>query len=363
MTPSEIRLHLLENGYTLLTAVEGKIPRGPEWQLRETTPELIREWEKIFPRAQSTGLVCNKVIGVDIDLLHKEAADAAEEAIKDWFLNKQLLVRYGQSPKRLFLFRATEPFSKFVVTFFGPENAGLEIRNGRQKGGPRLEVLGQGSQFVAFGMHENTGEPYRWPDESPLEIKIDDLPEIGEADAHALIEYLVEMLREKFGYELASGNIGDDKGFDFTEAPSQEERFEQTEYGGAFGINQLILEFPMREHDAGVACEEVIRELRQKVRDAWGKLPEDHPEKKDWDWERQNRQIDDSVYGDIKRRCGEHPGLIDQLPIALKTTWREIEKRGGADRGVGKAAAAGIVSRELEIAADWGFTGMSDNLH
>jgi hypothetical protein len=301
--------------------------------------------EKIFPRAQSTGLVCNKVIGVDIDLLHKEAADAAEEAIRDWFRDKQLLVRYGLAPKRLFLFRATEPFSKFVVTFFAPESAGLEIRNGCQKGGPRLEVLGQGSQFVAFGTHENTGEPYRWPDESPLDIKIEDLPEIGEADAHALIEYLVEMLREKFGYELASGDVGGDKGFDFTETPSQEERFEQTEYGGAFGINQLILEFPMREHDQGVACEGVIKELRQKVHDAWAKLPDDHPEKKDWDWDRQNRQIDDSVYGDIKRRCRERPSLIDQLPETLRTTWYEIEKRGGVPelhkkRGMGRGAWA-----------------------
>jgi hypothetical protein len=338
-TPTDLRLRLLENGYPQLTAVSGKVPKGGEWQLHETTRETLLMWEQRYPNALSTGLVCNKVIGIDVDLLDKRAADAADGIIRDLFPpGARMLVRYGLRPKRLFLFRVTEPFSKFVVTLFAPESAGLDIRNGIKKGGPRIEVLGRGSQFVAFGPHEDTGKPYEWPEGSPLDVRYEDLTEIDEAGATGLVKYITEMLDKTLGYKLASGSGAE---FDFSDAPSQEERFKQTEYGGAFGINQAILELPMKRHDEGVWCEEVIRELREVVRNAWDRLPDDHPEKRSWDWDRQHRQIDDSVYGDIKRRCGEHRRLIDLLPDNLKALWREIEQRGGSPelykkRGLGR---------------------------
>jgi hypothetical protein len=187
MTPHDIRRRLLNMGYTKLCVDEGKIPRGPEWQMHPTTPERLELLERLYPNALSTGLVCDDVVGIDIDILHKATADAVEQAIRDCFPGRRLLVRYGQAPKRLLLFRTAQPVTPFKVKFCAPETAGLEVLDGRKKKGPGIEILGKGNQFVAFGIHEATKQPYLWPDGSPLDVRRDELPEITEAELREII--------------------------------------------------------------------------------------------------------------------------------------------------------------------------------
>ena len=72
-------------------------------------------------------------------------------------------------------------------------------------------------------------------------------------------------------------------------------------------------------------------------------LDDDHPDKDRWDWAAQHRQIEDSVYGFIKLRCGENRRLTGALPNDLLHQWREIEGRGGSPglykkRGMGRGA-------------------------
>jgi hypothetical protein len=293
----------------------------------------------IYPYAQSTGIVCGNVIGIDVDLLQKEAASAAIKIIRDRFPGA--IERYGRDPKGLFLFRAAQKFSGFKTKFHAPESSGLDVYDGMKKGGPLIEVLGAGSQFVAFGIHEDTKLAYRWPVGSPLEVRASELVEISEADATALVKDLIEMLDEQFGYKIASSKLGDVVQLDLSQVVPQEERFKQTEYHGAQGINQTILELPMKRHDEGIPCEETIKELRAIVLAAFNNIPDDDPAKETWDWRVQHLQIDDSVYGDIKKRCGEHPRLIEMLPNSMLEKWRAIEGRGGnpilyKKRGLGR---------------------------
>ena len=35
-----------------------------------------------------------------------------------------------------------------------------------------------GQQFVAYGVHPGTGQPYAWPDDDLLDLERDDLPEL-----------------------------------------------------------------------------------------------------------------------------------------------------------------------------------------
>jgi hypothetical protein len=325
-TPTELRRRLVANGYSKLTAVRGKVPAGLEWQKRTLTPESVTELEA-FPNSTSTGIVCGSVIAIDVDLLQQEAADAVERAIMEWFPGARLLVRYGKAPKRLFIFATAQPFSKITASLVAPEDTGLDICDGRKRGGPRLEVLGEGQQFVAFGIHEDTGEPYHWPDGSPLDIRLDELPEISEDSARALIAHLEDVLREHLGYRVASSTASEPS----EEAPHvpQKERFEKTEYKGVHSLNQFILEFAMKRHDDGIPCEDVIEESLARVREIFLKIPDEHPDKATWDWNKQKYQIGKSVYGDIIRRVGEHPRLADLLPNKLLQDWRAIERRGG----------------------------------
>ena len=62
-----------------------------------------------------------------------------------------VLVRIGRAPKRAFLFRTIEPFSKIVINFVA--------RNGGEP--EKLEFLGDGQQVVVAGIHPDTRQPYR----------------------------------------------------------------------------------------------------------------------------------------------------------------------------------------------------------
>ena len=61
--------------------------------------------------------------------------------------------------------------------------------------GAQVEALGRGQQFVAFGVHADTGKPYHWPlGESPLDVAIEDLPRIGEQACRELLAEIKPLL-------------------------------------------------------------------------------------------------------------------------------------------------------------------------
>ncbi|MFN5265767.1 MAG: PriCT-2 domain-containing protein, partial [Burkholderiales bacterium] len=66
-------------------------------------------------------------------------------------------------PKRLLVYRAVQPFSGFKY--------------------PPIEVLGVGQQFIAYGIHPDTGKPDDWPVSTLADLSPDDLPGITEAQA------------------------------------------------------------------------------------------------------------------------------------------------------------------------------------
>ena len=44
-------------------------------------------------------------------------------------------------------------------------------------------MLGLGQQFLAYGIHPDTGQPYHWPVETLADMRADELPAITEAQA------------------------------------------------------------------------------------------------------------------------------------------------------------------------------------
>ena len=62
-----------------------------------------------------------------------------------------MLVRFGRSPKRALPFRTATPFPKMSASFEAP--------NGTIH---KIEILGDGQQFICVGIHPDTSEPYTW---------------------------------------------------------------------------------------------------------------------------------------------------------------------------------------------------------
>jgi hypothetical protein len=183
------RVHLRANGY-VPTPCDGKRALLEGWaSVHAPTEQQINGWSKTHPRCQNTGILTRFAPGFDVDILNEDAAQAVEDLTVRWFAKRGvIIVRTGQWPKRLILFWTDAPFRKIAVTFVE---------------GGKLEVLGDGQQFVAFGTHPDTRGPYAWDDDlSPLIVERSELPYINEAEARELVQAAVKLLANHFDYRL-----------------------------------------------------------------------------------------------------------------------------------------------------------------
>ena len=97
-------------------------------------------------------------------------------------------LRIGRPPKRLLVYRATEPF------------AGIRRAP--------LEVLGLGQQFVAHAIHPDTGRPYDWPEECLADIDIGALPTIDETMARGFLDEALALMPERLRPVRVAGGDG-----------------------------------------------------------------------------------------------------------------------------------------------------------
>lgn len=135
----------------------------PKWSRhceRATTENEVDIWGD-WPES-GIGIAAGRVIGIDIDVLDA-GVSAQIEGLAKRRLGDTPAVRIGRAPKRLLVYRAAQPFAGFKY--------------------PPIEVLGQGQQFIAYGIHPDTGQAYDWPVESLADLNVSDLPAITEAQA------------------------------------------------------------------------------------------------------------------------------------------------------------------------------------
>ena len=135
----------------------------PKWSRhceRATTENEVDIWGD-WPES-GIGIAAGCVIGIDIDVLDA-GVSAQIEGLAKRLLGNTPAVRIGRAPKRLLVYRAAQPFAGFKY--------------------PPIEVLGLGQQFIAYGIHPDTGQAYDWPVESLADLNLSDLPAITEAQA------------------------------------------------------------------------------------------------------------------------------------------------------------------------------------
>src|SRR5262249_6588014 len=72
------------------------------WQkLHEVTPEQIDMWSRVWPDSVNTGALTRLMPTLDLDILNPEAAEAAEDLIRERYgEHGSILVRIGLPPKR-----------------------------------------------------------------------------------------------------------------------------------------------------------------------------------------------------------------------------------------------------------------------
>jgi hypothetical protein len=191
MSAAEVRNTLRLAGYSPIP-VCGKRPAPPGWQQKlQTNPVEIALWEKLYPDANNTGILTKLTPTFDIDIRNPEAATAVEELVRERFEERgYILVRTGNAPKRAIPFRTDAPFKKIACDLVSPSGAKSE----------KLELLGDGQQIVAFGVHPDTGKPYFWHGGEPGKVKWEDLPFLSADEALSLIRDAEQLLITQYGY-------------------------------------------------------------------------------------------------------------------------------------------------------------------
>lgn len=184
---------LVKQGYTIIPIVPhnadhgsaGKAPALYNWREVRADLDLVRQWAK---RKPDSGIGINTTYNpaVDIDTLDEEAAEHMISYIEEHFGFAP--IRIGRPPKALMLFKASEAFTKVKSCQWVDPDAELN-----SKGKPVLqatEILADGEQFVAFGIHPVTKKPYYWRGvDSPMTMDGDfDLIELTLTDARVICD-------------------------------------------------------------------------------------------------------------------------------------------------------------------------------
>lgn len=200
--PTELRLQLHRHGYRPVPVLgahvamkaAGKRPMMKGWETvcASADEAEIARWTKAQRNCTNTGLLCGTLVGIDIDVLDHQHAHRVT-CIATEMLGMTPACRIGRAPKILLTFRTDEPFDKIQTPEFHMLDGTVA----------RVEVLATGQQFVAFGIHPDTKAPYHWPECSPLDVPLHELPPVTKERCAAFISAAETYLRKVGGYSTA----------------------------------------------------------------------------------------------------------------------------------------------------------------
>src|SRR5262245_35694865 len=152
------RVRYFKLGYEPIPVVSGrKRPALDGWQEAKLDIDTVSAWANDRPGELSTGIRTRLTPSFDIDIRDADVADQVQQALLKLLPHGTILVRVGLPPKRLIPCRCEEPFGKISVHFKSPD----DVVHG-------VDVLCDGQQFVAEGIHQDTQQPYRWNDNVDL---------------------------------------------------------------------------------------------------------------------------------------------------------------------------------------------------
>jgi putative DNA primase/helicase len=205
MTPqelNELRLKLHSHGYHPVPVVgahvdtpsAGKKPTMSDWQSKCATagPDEIQKWARSQTNCTNTGILCGRIVGVDIDVLDDAlSANLVARALE--MFGPTSLRRIGRAPKTLLVYRVATPITKLQTSDlrFG-DNPDTKADTDKCK----VEILAGGQHFVAFGIHPDTNAPYHWPEQCPLDIAAADVALVTLEQLEQFVEDSEKILRD-----------------------------------------------------------------------------------------------------------------------------------------------------------------------
>lgn len=165
---------LFDNGYQPIP-VDGKRPVLAGWTTANIDRSTVKAWEQSYPTSNigiRTGQGSIPIFGADFDFYDPGVADTVSKAFIQRF--GAAPIRVGQAPKKLLIYRGSKTHPKITSPVW-IDSEHPEIKH-------RFELLGTGQQFVAFGIHPDTGLAYSWAEDDLQSVRAEDLPFLDPAE-------------------------------------------------------------------------------------------------------------------------------------------------------------------------------------
>lgn len=181
----EFGVQIAENGYEVIPIIPGeKRPAGRNWQKLAGTVEGVHDYLADGKGDHGIGIKSRKCPSIDIDILDAKVNDEVQQIVLD-VVGDTPLKRIGKAPKVLWVYRQEKDgmFPK-VDTGTWLDNQGRESK---------CEILADGQQFVAAHIHPDTGKPYKWLGQSPLNLPRKGLPLLTHEQAKEIKERVLQL--------------------------------------------------------------------------------------------------------------------------------------------------------------------------
>jgi hypothetical protein len=182
---SDLRAELWDAGFRPVpvfnanasVASPGKQPLGQEWQVDARRDPPFCATSPAVAHALNTGILADGLRPIDLDIDDRDKARRCAALAISMLGEAPTRTRQG-SPRSLMLYRAAagEPAKR---TLTGASHT--------KSNSCKIEVLGHGQQFVAFGRHPS-GADLAWFPEAPGHELRDGLPAVTEDQIQAFLE-------------------------------------------------------------------------------------------------------------------------------------------------------------------------------
>lgn len=193
LPPLELRQTLARQGYEPVVA-RGKIPACPGWQHGDTTSDRVSTETTEHPAALNTGIRTGKVVAIDIDVDDPSEVAEIEATVRE-ALGASSFRRVGKKGC-LLLYSNDDPIDKITIA---------------AKDKTKVEILGAGQQFIAYGIHPETGQPYHWTEDGyePAEYAPWQLPAVTQEQLREAVRCIASVLGKKHnGVRVTGAGLG-----------------------------------------------------------------------------------------------------------------------------------------------------------
>lgn len=188
LLPLQVRERMVSLGWAAIPIMAaegtkkgaGKRPLFKDWDAFAAygaslpTRDDLRTWNAKAFAAPGTGIAGGRVLVIDLDFSDPSLIDMFRGFALEC-LGETPFVRVGRAPRCALVYVAAEPIPSHAYKVEGENGEGLDI-------------IGEGKQLVAFGIHPVTRRPYVWEGETPITAGPDAADEVTAEQVDAFVE-------------------------------------------------------------------------------------------------------------------------------------------------------------------------------